>query len=197
MVVGLVSIPALLACGIGGLSGILAIVLGIVGLGAANKLPDRRGKGLAVTGIVTGALAVLLAIGFWALVFLTADSTEERFSDVGGQLDDYQGVRQRCGLRQRRRVLRRVERAVRPGLLTSFGSGRPGPGVRADGREGQAVGAPTETRSAECAQPIQSGRRSTSSALRSSGPPRCSHGSIQRASFDASSRLSEASCADV
>jgi hypothetical protein len=89
LVVGIVSIPALLACGLGGLSGVVAIVLGIVGISAANRSPDARGKGQAVTGVVTGALAVLLAIGFWAFV-ITVDVDEERFSDVGVDLDEFE-----------------------------------------------------------------------------------------------------------
>jgi hypothetical protein len=61
MITGLVSIPLLLACGAGLLSGIVAIVLGFIGLSRIKR--DGAGsKGQAWTGIVAGFLAIVIGI---------------------------------------------------------------------------------------------------------------------------------------
>jgi hypothetical protein len=61
MITGLVSIPLLLACGAGLISGIVAIVLGFIGLSRIKR--DGAGsKGQAWTGIVAGFLAIVIGI---------------------------------------------------------------------------------------------------------------------------------------
>lgn len=58
MVLGIVGI--LTACfAIGGALGLAAIILGVLGLKAAKRM-DGRGRGFAITGIVTGAIALVL-----------------------------------------------------------------------------------------------------------------------------------------
>jgi hypothetical protein len=68
LVLGLLSIPLALFI-FGGLLGIAAVILGIVGISKARQL-GGTGQGMAITGIVSGALGALLAI--LALTVLSA-----------------------------------------------------------------------------------------------------------------------------
>jgi hypothetical protein len=65
MIVGIVSIPALCLCGLGLLSGIVAIVLGFLGKGKAARGEATNG-GQALAGIITGGVAVVLGI-LWVI----------------------------------------------------------------------------------------------------------------------------------
>lgn len=58
-------------CGIGSLA---AIVLGIIGI-RATRAGRQRGRGVAVAGLVVGALGLLLAIGSSIAVWSFADET--------------------------------------------------------------------------------------------------------------------------
>lgn len=77
LIVGILSIPLAFACGIGGLFGIAAIVLGFLGLKKANDDLGGGGKGLAVGGIVTGGLGLLAVIAWVVLFFVVADSVDD------------------------------------------------------------------------------------------------------------------------
>lgn len=48
--------------------GIVAVVLGVVGVNRANQM-GGQGRGMAITGIVTGAVAIALVIVFVGLVY--------------------------------------------------------------------------------------------------------------------------------
>jgi hypothetical protein len=50
----------LIFCGLGLLMDLVALVLGIIGLVQLKNHPEQKGKGLAITGIVFGGLAVVL-----------------------------------------------------------------------------------------------------------------------------------------
>ncbi len=60
LVLGLLSVPLGLFV-IGGLLGLLAIILGFVGVKKANQMAGS-GKGMAITGIVSGLLGLALAV---------------------------------------------------------------------------------------------------------------------------------------
>ena len=73
MVMGIVSM--LPCCSVFGLFGILPIILGGVALSQIKARPGQEGSGFAITGIVLGCIALLLALilvllsvfspGFW------------------------------------------------------------------------------------------------------------------------------------
>ena len=51
---------------------ILAIIFGAIGISQANKDPNVKGKGMAVTGLVLGIVAIaiwIIAIIFWSTAF--------------------------------------------------------------------------------------------------------------------------------
>ena len=50
----------LILCGVGLLMNLVALILGIIGLVQLKKNPGQKGKGLAITGIVFSAIAVVL-----------------------------------------------------------------------------------------------------------------------------------------
>jgi hypothetical protein len=60
-VIGIASIPLLIVFLLGGLTGVVAIVLGAVGMSRVKK-SGRRGRGMAITGLITGIVAVALAV---------------------------------------------------------------------------------------------------------------------------------------
>ena len=70
MVVGILSLFFGTFC-LGPIPGIAALILGLVALSQINKAPDRNtGKPLALVGVITGSLSVLIFIGW--LVFIIA-----------------------------------------------------------------------------------------------------------------------------
>lgn len=70
MITGIVSIVGL-CCTFGGLIGILAIILGVIGRGEiAKSNGTQTGAGMAIAGIATGAVA-LLAVVVIVVLFAT------------------------------------------------------------------------------------------------------------------------------
>lgn len=62
-------------------AGLVAIGLGIAGLRASRGLPDQKGKGLAIGGIVTGAIGALLGVAILLLVVIGASTSSDINSD--------------------------------------------------------------------------------------------------------------------
>jgi membrane-bound ClpP family serine protease len=82
-VVALVLVLLLLFSPLGVLLGLIAVVLGIIGLVRANR-GEADNRGQAVTGLVTGGLALLLGIFFTISVgtwFATHTNDFRRFGD--------------------------------------------------------------------------------------------------------------------
>ncbi len=76
MILGLASLPLLIACGAGVLTGIVAIVLGFVAMSRAKR-SGRSGRGMAITGIVAGVVAILIAVG----VLVAFGGSAARYAD--------------------------------------------------------------------------------------------------------------------
>lgn len=72
LVTGIVSLVLLFACGAGAITGIGAIVLGIVAINQLKTSP-QNGKGMAIAGIATGGAAIVLGIGYWGLIAILAN----------------------------------------------------------------------------------------------------------------------------
>lgn len=70
LITGIIGLLTFFICGLGALLGIVAAVLGFVGLSNSKKLIDSRGKGQAIAGIITGSLAVLATIGLFVIFVL-------------------------------------------------------------------------------------------------------------------------------
>lgn len=66
----------------------LAIIFGIVGLVASGK--RRSGKGMSITGIVLGAVAIVIAVLMYVLVFNAAEDAceDEGYGDIEKCIDD-------------------------------------------------------------------------------------------------------------
>jgi Domain of unknown function (DUF4190) len=75
---------------IGGVLGIVAVVLGILALGRVRR-GEANNRGVAIIGIVAGALAVVIAAGALALILSNADEIE----DLGDCLEDADTERER------------------------------------------------------------------------------------------------------
>jgi hypothetical protein len=61
---------------VGGLLALVAIPLGFIGLGAAKR-QGGAGKGLAIGGIVTGVLTILVCVAWIALIAAVGTTTED------------------------------------------------------------------------------------------------------------------------
>jgi hypothetical protein len=62
-----------------GVLGLVAIILGFLGLGKAKE-QNGSGKGMAIGGIVTGALGILLGVILVFAVFLAADDANDEIN---------------------------------------------------------------------------------------------------------------------
>ncbi len=70
--------------------GVVAIVLGILGLAKAREHPAGLGKGMAVTGIVCGALTIVALIAEIVLVIWVTDEVDDTLTEVqAAEVDDY------------------------------------------------------------------------------------------------------------
>lgn len=90
LVLGLLSLVGTLFCGAGVLFGAIAIVLGVLGVRKANELVGQPQRGVAIAGIVTGALGVLASLVFIVVVFLlgSGSSVEEDFEGINTDPSD-------------------------------------------------------------------------------------------------------------
>jgi hypothetical protein len=69
MICGIVAIPLDFVFCLGGIPAVAAIVLGVVALRMFRSGRPLYGKPMAIVGLITGGIALLLAIGCGALVF--------------------------------------------------------------------------------------------------------------------------------
>jgi hypothetical protein len=76
LVLGLIGVPTGFFF-VGGVFGALAVVLGFLALGRVRR-GETDGRGVAIAGIVTGAIAVLVAAGMLVFVLAIADSGSVR-----------------------------------------------------------------------------------------------------------------------
>lgn len=64
-----------------------AIVFGSIGIGAANKAPDRvGGKGMAIAGLVLGIVQVALGLLMVLFVFVILEAIFDEFLVLAAQL---------------------------------------------------------------------------------------------------------------
>jgi len=77
MVIGIVSVTVGWLC-LGPIPGIAAIIMGAVAISQIKKTPDRvGGKPMAVVGVVTGSVTVLIYAGimiFYIVMLIAANS---------------------------------------------------------------------------------------------------------------------------
>lgn len=88
LVLGLISLAGTLFCGAGVLFGAIAIVLGVLGVRKANELVGQPQRGVAIAGIVTGALGVLASLAFILVVFVFGSSVESDFEGINTDPSD-------------------------------------------------------------------------------------------------------------
>jgi hypothetical protein len=88
LVVGIVSLFGIFCFGIGGLVGLIALGLGIGGLRRANRSPGAPQKGVAIGGIVTGALGALFGLAFLVFIVMLGNSEEFNSDPSDGVCDE-------------------------------------------------------------------------------------------------------------
>ncbi len=91
LVLGILSLLGAFFCGSGVLFGIIAVVLGFLGMKKANELPGQPQRGLAIAGIVTGAIGTIISIIVILFVFVlgsAADNIEDDFGEINSDPSD-------------------------------------------------------------------------------------------------------------
>ena len=73
LVVGIVSILLFWTFGFGVLLGIVAVVLGAIGMKRAERLPGRLNRGQGLAGVITGAAGIVLGVAFVVVVVMAAE----------------------------------------------------------------------------------------------------------------------------
>ncbi len=81
----IVGIAAVLLC-FTFVPGLVALILGLVGLGRAKKV-GGTGKGQAITGVVLGVLSILLGVGSWIALARGADKVSDAVDELAGPAD--------------------------------------------------------------------------------------------------------------
>jgi hypothetical protein len=89
LVLGIVGLVLALIV-VGGLPGLIAVVLGVVGLLRVRR-GEANNRGVAIAGIVTGALAIVVAVVVGVFLAENADEIE----DLGDCLEDADTEQQR------------------------------------------------------------------------------------------------------
>ncbi|MGI9579056.1 MAG: DUF4190 domain-containing protein [Microthrixaceae bacterium] len=86
LVLGIVGLLTFWACGGGALLGIGAVVLGIIGMNKSKEM-GGNGRGLAIGGIATGALAIIAGIAIFLAWVVFADSVNDQIQE---DLDEWE-----------------------------------------------------------------------------------------------------------
>ncbi len=79
LVCGILSVLLFWACFVGMVFGIVAVVLGFIGRNKANEMAGN-GAGMALAGIITGALGVLAGAVVVVSVFILGDSLSDEYN---------------------------------------------------------------------------------------------------------------------
>lgn len=85
MVLGIVSIFTVACWGIGGICAILSLIFGCVAL-STIRTTGESGRGMAIAGIVTSVVAIVIGIALLALILLGAElsnSLSHNYSGIG------------------------------------------------------------------------------------------------------------------
>lgn len=92
LVCGLLSIPLLILAGLGALVAVVGLILGFVGVSKANKM-GGTGKGMAITGIVSSLLCLLLvaAVFFFGLQFIDSPMFQQQLQEAQQEVEEQGG----------------------------------------------------------------------------------------------------------
>jgi hypothetical protein len=91
LVVGILSLLGIFCFGVGGVVlGLIAVVLGIMGIRKANEMVGQPQKGVAIGGLVTGSLGLLAGLAFLGLIVLGSAVSDDY--DSGYNSDPSDGV---------------------------------------------------------------------------------------------------------
>ena len=83
LIIGIVSLPLGFCFYIGVIAGIAAVILGIVGLVQIGQSGGvQPGRGLAIGGIVTGAISVILPVCLIVILALLGPAVGNVFSNI-------------------------------------------------------------------------------------------------------------------
>jgi len=102
LVLGIVALVLFFSCGLGILAGILAIIFGFLGRTKAKE--TGTGSGMALTGLILGAVGVVAGIAFIVAIVVAADegsdAISDALSDIAGPADpdDYDVESTACAI---------------------------------------------------------------------------------------------------
>jgi hypothetical protein len=87
LVLGVVGLLGSLCLGLGAIPAVIAIVLGVLGIRKADREPGRPQKGVAIAGLATGSVALVVSVVVFALV-VGSGGIEAEITRGGGMNSD-------------------------------------------------------------------------------------------------------------
>ncbi|MFD9244167.1 DUF4190 domain-containing protein [Streptomyces sp. NPDC059556] len=88
MVLGIISVAGFCLWGLGAILGILALIFGIIGLKKAGR-GEATNRGMAVAGIVLGAIGTLVSAVFLGFIIWAATQDSSSYDDSGYDGDPF------------------------------------------------------------------------------------------------------------
>jgi hypothetical protein len=72
---GIAAIPLTLFCGLGVVLGVLGLVFGLVSMRKIDRAAGAlTGRGMALAGVICGAVGLVLSLGYWVIIIIAAAS---------------------------------------------------------------------------------------------------------------------------
>jgi hypothetical protein len=100
LVLGIAAVVLFFTCGVGIFAGVLAVIFGFLGLSKAKVL--EKGKGMAIAGLVLGAVGIIGGILFIVLVAVGVNNASDNAQDTFGPVSssDYELTTDTCEIDQ-------------------------------------------------------------------------------------------------
>jgi hypothetical protein len=100
LVLGIAAVILFFTCGVGIFAGVLALIFGFLGLSKAKTVD--KGKGMAMAGLVLGAVGIIGGILFIVLVAVGVNNASDNVQDAFGPVDtsDYSLTTDTCEIDQ-------------------------------------------------------------------------------------------------
>jgi O-antigen ligase len=92
MVLGIIALVTFWFCGLGFLVGVIAVVLGVLGMSAAKKLPGQPLLGRAKAGVIMGGIAIVLGLAAFLFLVVLGNAFDDNTNDFQINTDPSNGV---------------------------------------------------------------------------------------------------------
>ena len=100
LVLGIISFVLFFACGVGILAGVVAVILGFLGMSKAKQI--GKGRGMSIAGLILGGVGIVVSALFLVLVTIGINKTADKVQDAFGPVSssDYDLTTETCAIDQ-------------------------------------------------------------------------------------------------